>query len=69
VDGLALEELLPRMVRGVAGCESGCPANAKSLVRSGFRDYRLEYIDGGILTAARDVAPGERLEIKIFPEF
>jgi hypothetical protein len=57
------------MVRGVAGCEGGCPSNARSLVRAGFRDYHLDYVEGGILTAAREVAPGERLVIKIFPEF
>ena len=68
-DTLHLEELLPRMVRGVAGCEGGCPSNAKGLVRAGFLDYHLDYVEGGILTAAREVAPGQRLEIKIFPEF
>jgi hypothetical protein len=68
-DAMHLAELLPRMVRGVAGCEGGCPSNAKSLVRVGFRDYHLDYVEGGILTAAREVAPGQRLEIKIFPEF
>jgi hypothetical protein len=68
-DAMHLAELLPRMVRGVAGCEGGCPSNAKGLVRAGFRDYHLDYVEGGILTAAREVAPGQRLEIKIFPEF
>lgn len=66
---LALTELLPKMVRGIAGCEGGCPANAQSLVRKGFRDYRLEYIEGGILTAKYEVSPGTSLEIKMFPEF
>ena len=68
-DNLDLGELLPRMVRGVAGCEGGCPSNAKGLVRAGFRDYHLDYVEGGILTAARELGPGKRLEIKIFPEF
>jgi len=68
-DNLRLEDLLPRMVRGVAGCEGGCPSNAKGLVRAGFLDYHLDYVEGGILTATREVAPGNRLEIKIFPEF
>ena len=68
-DNLYLHDLLPRMVRGVVGCEGGCPSNAKGLVRAGFRDYHLDYVEGGILTAAREVAPGRRLEIKIFPEF
>jgi len=68
-DAMHLAELLPRMVRGVAGCEGGCPSNAKGLVRAGFHDYHLDYVEGGILTATREVAPGQRLEIKIFPEF
>ncbi|PIQ05102.1 MAG: hypothetical protein COW73_06510, partial [Nitrospirae bacterium CG18_big_fil_WC_8_21_14_2_50_70_55] len=67
VEELHLAELLPRMVRGVAGCEAGCPADAKHLVRLGFRDYQLAYIDGGILTARRDLALGEPLEIRLFP--
>ncbi|RMF81484.1 MAG: hypothetical protein D6739_09200 [Nitrospirae bacterium] len=66
---LHLAELLPRMVRGVAGCEAGCPADAKHLVRTGFRDYELAYVDGGILTARRDLAPGAPLEIRLFPDF
>lgn len=68
-DGLALEQLLPQMVRGVAGCEGGCPADARWLVRRGFGDYQLNYIDGGILTAKRELTPDSFLEIKIFPEF
>ena len=66
---LALAELLPKMVKGIAGCEGGCPANAQSLVRKGFGKYHLEYIEGGILTAKYEVSPGRSLEIKMFPDF
>jgi hypothetical protein len=70
IDQLYLPELLPKMVRGVAGCESGCPANAYSLVRSGFKSYKLEYIDGGILTAKNVLKNGQApVVIKIFPDF
>jgi len=69
VGELHLAELLPRMVRGVAGCEAGCPADAKHLVRLGFRDYQLAYVEGGILTARRDLGAGEALEIRLFPDF
>jgi len=67
---LSLVELLPKMVRGVAGCEAGCPANAYSLVRSGFLKYKLEYIDGGILTAKHSVSSSaDIITIKVFPDF
>jgi len=68
-DELDLEALLPRMVRGVAGCEGGCPADARQMVRDGFKEYRLDYIEGGILTATCDLEEGKRLEIKMFPDF
>ena len=67
---LALAELLPKMVRGVAGCEAGCPANAHSLVRSGFRKYFLQYIEGGILSAKHTFDDeSQTMEIKVFPDF
>ena len=67
---LSLAELLPKMVRGVAGCEAGCPSNAYSLVRSGFQKYKLEYIDGGILTAKHGVSSSaDMITIKVFPDF
>jgi len=68
-DGLELEGLLPRMVRGVAGCEAGCPADAHRVVREGFGDYKLAYVEGGILTAARELDGSRRLEIRMFPDF
>lgn len=64
-----MEDLIPRMIRGVAGCEGGCPADAQRLVREGFRDFNLTYIEGGILTAMRTLDNGKPLEVKIFPDF
>jgi len=68
-DALHLEELFPRMVRGIVGCEQGCPADAQRLVHEGFHDYSLQYVEGGILKASLEVFDGERLEIRMFPEF
>ncbi len=69
MEGLHLKELLPRMVQGIAGCEKGCPADAQSLVRRGFKAYDLTYVEGGILTARYEIKPGSTIEIKMFPEF
>ena len=66
---LHLRELLPGMVRGICGCQNGCPADAQSFVRRGCRNYRLEYIEGGILKAVLDTRGGGPLEIRMFPEF
>src|SRR5574337_1954843 len=55
-NGLDFRGLLPRMVKGIAGCEAGCPANAKSLVEQGYRNFSLQYIEGGILTATAKTA-------------
>ncbi|GBD99219.1 hypothetical protein BMS3Abin07_01253 [bacterium BMS3Abin07] len=69
VNGLDIEGLLPRMVRGIAGCEDGCPADAKSLVSQGFNDFDISYIEGGILSVKADIEGGKTLELKMFPEF
>lgn len=66
---LGIERLIPRMIRGVAGCEGGCPADAKSLVREGFGDFNLSYIEGGILSAVYSFGNGKSLSLKIFPGF
>lgn len=64
-----LEGLIQRMIRGVAGCEAGCPSNAKSLVRKGFNGFSLSYIEGGILSAEARLKNGQVLTLKVFPEF
>lgn len=66
--GIDIGGLLPRMIRGVAGCEKGCPANALDLVQRGFKDFELSYIDGGILTA-RFVKGEKIIYFKMFPDF
>lgn len=69
IKGLRIEKLIPRMIRGVAGCEGGCPSDAKSLVREGFGNFNLSYVEGGILKAEHPLDNGEHLQIKVFPEF
>ena len=67
--GLQVDKLIPRMIRGVAGCEGGCPADAQSLVREGFGRFNLSYIEGGILSAVCGLEDGKSVSVKIFPEF
>jgi len=64
-----LRGLLPRMVKGIAGCEGGCPADAKSLVSKGFQNFEMEYIEGGILSAKTVAKNGKTITIKMFPDF
>jgi hypothetical protein len=69
LSGVDVRELIPKMIRGIAGCESGCPANAKNLVEQGFRNFELKYIEGGILSAKATISDGTTLHLKMFPEF
>ncbi len=69
LDNLDIRGLIPKMVKGIAGCEKGCPADAKGLVSRGVTDFELEYIEGGILSAAARTAEGTALSIKMFPDF
>ncbi len=64
-----LEGLIHRMIRGVAGCEAGCPSDAKGLIREGFNGFNLSYIEGGILSAEARLKDGQTLTLKVFPEF
>jgi hypothetical protein len=66
---LNIVALIPRMIRGVAGCEGGCPTDAMRMVREGFGAFKLEYIEGGILTAAQTLENGKPIEVKLFPDF
>ena len=67
--GLDIQELLPKLIKGIAGCEGGCPANAKSLVSRGFKNFKLAYIEGGILEARVVTEDGKNVAIKMFPDF
>jgi len=69
VNGLDIKGLLPKMVRGIAGCESGCPADALSLISEGFKYFELAYIEGGILTAKAITEKGKMIFLKDVPSF
>ncbi len=67
--GLDLKGLISKMIRGIVGCEQGCPANAKGLVSDGFKGFDLQYIEGGILLARTSLNNGSLFGLKMFPEF
>ena len=69
LDGLDIKNLIPKMVKGIAGCESGCPADAKGLVSRGVNNFELAYIEGGILSAAAKTVDGKVIHLKMFPDF
>jgi hypothetical protein len=66
---LDIRGLVPKMINGVAGCESGCPANAKDLVSGGYKGFDVKYVEGGILTARIMTGDGSIVYLKMFPDF
>jgi len=68
-EGLDFRGLLPKMVKGIAGCEGGCPADAKSFVSRGFSNFKLAYIEGGILQAQTTTSDGKQVSVNMFPDF
>ena len=67
--GLDFRGLLPKMVRGIAGCEGGCPSDAQSFVSRGFTNFKLAYIEGGILQAQATTGDGKNVTVRMFPDF
>lgn len=68
-NGLDIRGLVPKLVKGIAGCEGGCPADAKGLVSRGFKNFKLAYIEGGILEACAVTENGKNVAFKMFPNF
>lgn len=68
-NSLDIRGLLPKMVKGIAGCEGGCPADAKSFVSRGFKNFDLAYIEGGILQAKAVIDGGKNVTLRMFPDF
>ena len=66
---LDIKGLIPMMVKGIAGCEKGCPSDAKGLVSRGVRDFELKYIEGGILSASAKTSDNTTISLKMFPDF
>ena len=69
LNGVDVRGLIPKMIRGIAGCERGCPADAKEFVYRGFKEFSLAYVEGGILTAKAVIGGNKELSIKMFPDF
>ena len=69
IAALDLRGLVLQMIRGIAGCESGCPADAKGLITRGYNGFDLNYVEGGILTARTKTGAGSVINLKMFPDF
>jgi len=69
ISGLDVSELILRMIKGIAGCEKGCPADAKGIVSRGFAGFELQYIEGGILSAHALLNDDRHFYLKMFPDF
>lgn len=69
ISSLDIRGLIPKMIEGIVGCERGCPANAKGFVAQGFKNFTLQYIEGGILSAHASVGDGKGVALKMFPDF
>lgn len=69
IETLDVKGLILNMIRGIAGCERGCPANAKDLEAAGYKGFSVQYIEGGILTAHIITENGNILYLKMFPDF
>ncbi len=69
IAGADVRGIIPAMIKGIVGCERGCPADAKGLVSRGYKDFELEYIEGGILSARRATGGGKFFYLKMFPDF
>jgi hypothetical protein len=69
IAALDVRGLIQKMINGIAGCERGCPANAKGLVSSGYKGFDVQYVEGGILTARIMTGDGSILCLKMFPDF
>lgn len=69
IGSLDMKGLILEMIRGIAGCENGCPADAKRLISRGYSGFDLQYIEGGILTARAATGDGRPVHLKMFPDF
>lgn len=69
LDGADIRGLIPKLVKGIAGCENGCPADAKGLASRGYKSFKLEYIEGGILSARTTLDGDTNIVLKMFPDF
>jgi len=45
---LDIQELIPKMIEGIAGYEKGCPAGGKGIISRWFAGFELQHIKGCI---------------------
>lgn len=64
-----VRNIISKMIKGIAGCERGCPADAKGFASEGFQGFKLEYIEGGILSAMTEGEKDKCLHLRMFPDF
>lgn len=69
IKALDIRGLILKMIKGIAGCEHGCPADAKDLESTGYKGFEVQYVDGGILKAHIMTKEGGILYLKMFPDF
>ncbi|MGD0282685.1 MAG: hypothetical protein ABSB95_10010 [Dissulfurispiraceae bacterium] len=69
ITALDVKGLILEMIRGIVGCENGCPADAKHLISRGYSGFDLRYVEGGILTAHTATRDGKPIHLKMFPDF
>jgi hypothetical protein len=69
IAALDVRGLISEMIKGVVGCERGCPADAKGLISRGYKGFDLAYVEGGILTARSTNGNASLLHLKMFPDF
>jgi hypothetical protein len=68
IEALDIKGLISAMIRGIVGCERGCPANAKYLESVGHKGFTVRYVEGGVLTA--NIKTGDQmLSLRMFPDF
>ena len=68
ISGLNVSELILRMIKGIAGCEKGCPADANGIASRGFKGFELQYREGGFLSAHALLRNDRHFYLKMFPD-
>lgn len=66
---LDITGLIRKMIKGVSGCERGCPGDALSFVQKGHPNFTAEYVEGGIVIAKHRIPGKVELSLKLFPDF
>jgi len=68
ISGLDVSELILGMIKGIAGCEKGCPADANGIASRAFKGFELQYREGGFLSAHALLRNDRHFYLKMFPD-